>query len=106
MIPPFVIALVLVVGVVALVPARRLFLAGRSTGFIATWFAAVWVLGVIVVLAPGLARLVVPVLVVLYIAPFFSWPAAIARVLSRREAPRPPLKNVTPRTQDEPNTPR
>jgi hypothetical protein len=105
-IPPFVIAVVLVVGIVALAPARRLFLAGRSTGFIATWFAALWLLGVIVVVAPGLARLVVPLLVILYIAPFLTWPAVVERLLRGREPRRPPLKNVTPRTQDEPNSPR
>ena len=106
MIPPFVIALVLIVGIVALAPARRLFLAGRSSGFIATWFAALWLLGVIVVLAPGVARFVVPLLVILYIAPFFAWPMAIDRLLGRRESQRPPMKNVTPRSQDEPNPPR
>jgi hypothetical protein len=105
-IPPFVIAVVLIVGIVALAPARRLFLSGRSTGFIATWFAALWLLGVIVVVAPVLARFVVPLLVILYIAPFFTWPAVVARLLSRREPPRPPMKNVTPRAQDEPHSPR
>ena len=106
MIPPFVIALVLIVGIVALAPARRLFLAGRSAGFIATWLAAVWLLSVIVVLAPVLARILVPLLLALYIAPFFTWPAGLERMLGRRPPVRPPMKNVTPRTQDEPNPPR
>lgn len=106
MIPPFLIGLVLIVGIVALAPARRLYLAGRSSGFIATWLAAVWLLGVIVVLAPGLARFLIPLLLALYIAPYFTWPAGIARLLGGRPPQRPPMKNVTPRTQDEPNPPR
>jgi hypothetical protein len=101
-IPPFVIALVLIVGIVALAPARRLFTAGRTTGFIATWFGALWLLGVIVVLAPGLARFVVPLLVVLYIAPFFTWPAVIERLLGAHGPDRPPMKNVTPRQDTKP----
>ena len=105
-IPPFVIGLVLIVGIVALAPARRLYLAGRSTGFIATWLAALWLFGIIVGLAPGLARFLVPLLLALYIAPFFTWPLAIERVLGRRRPDRRPMKNVTPQPQDEPSPPR
>jgi hypothetical protein len=97
---PFVLLATLVVGLLALAPTRRLYIAGRSPGIIASYFVGLWLLGVLVALAPRLARLVVPVLVVLYIVPFVDWRAGLDRVLGRRREVRPPMKNVTPR--DEP----
>jgi hypothetical protein len=100
---PTLIAAILIVGVISLPPARRLFDAGRSTSTVATWFFALWVLGVLVVLAPVSARFAVPVLVVLYVLPFVNWRRGIARLFGRPSPEvRPPPRNVTPPGADEP----
>jgi peptidoglycan/LPS O-acetylase OafA/YrhL len=99
-VPPFLIGAVLIVGLVALWPTRRLYVAGRSASSIALYFAAVFLLGLLVALAPRVARLVLPLLVVLYIVPFINWRAGIERLLGRRPREvRPPMKDVTPRDE-------
>jgi hypothetical protein len=98
-IPPLLLLVTLVVGLLALAPTRRLYVAGRSPGVVASYFAGLWLLGVLVALAPRLARVVVPVLVVLYIVPFLDWRAGLDRMLGRRREVRPPMKNVTPRDE-------
>jgi hypothetical protein len=98
---PFLLAAVLVVGLLALAPTRRLYVAGRSPGAIATYFICLWLLGVAVALAPRLARLLLPLLVVLYIVPFLNCRAGFDRLLGRRPEVRPPMKNVTPPNPDE-----
>jgi hypothetical protein len=95
-IPPFILVATLVVGLLALAPTRRLYVAGRSPGIIASYFVSLWLLGVLVALAPRLARLVLPILVVLYIVPFLDWRTGLDRLLGRRREVRPPMKNVTP----------
>ena len=96
-VPPFLIGAALVVGLLALWPTRRLFVAGRSAGFITAYFAGLWLLGLLMAIAPRAARLVLPIVVVLYVVPFVNWRAGLGRLLGRppREAP-PPMKNVTP----------
>jgi hypothetical protein len=98
-IPPILLVATLVVGLLALVPTRRLYVAGRSPGVIATYFVSLWLLGVLVALAPRLARLVVPILLILYIVPFLDWRGGLDRMLGRRREVRPPMKNVTPRDE-------
>jgi hypothetical protein len=96
-ITPALIAATIVVGLLALAPTRRLFQSGRPPRYVAGYFAALWLLGLVAALAPGAARGVVPLLVVLYVFPFINWRAGIDRLLGRppREV-RPPMKNVTP----------
>jgi hypothetical protein len=96
-VPPFLIGAALVVGLLALWPTRRLFIAGRSAGFIAAYFAGLFLLGLLIAIAPRTARLVLPILVVLYVVPFINWRAGLERLVGRqpREV-RPPIKNVTP----------
>lgn len=99
---PLLIAAVLIVGLLALPPARRLFVAGRSTGTIATYFMTLCVLGLFVALAPGTSRLLVPVLIVLYVVPFIAWRRGLARLMGREVAEvRPPPRNVTPPDSDD-----
>jgi hypothetical protein len=93
---PFLLVAVLVVGLLALAPTRRLYVAGRSPTVVASYFVCLWLLGVLVALAPRLARLVVPILLVLYIVPFLNWRTGLERLLGRRREVRPPMKNVTP----------
>jgi hypothetical protein len=103
LLPPFVIAIVLIAGLVALVPGRRLHLAGASIEVIATWVAASWLVGIVVFLAPGLARVTIPLLIVLVLIPF-ALPGLLGRLFPRRGPSRPPMKNVTP-PQEHPNPP-
>jgi hypothetical protein len=96
-VPPFLIGAALIVGLVALWPTRRLYVAGRSAGLITAYFAGLWLLGILIAVAPRLARLTLPLLVVLYVVPFIDWRAGIDRLVGRRPREvRPPIKNVTP----------
>ena len=100
MVPPFLIGVALIVGLVALWPARRLYIAGRPTSSIALYFAALWLLGLLIAIVPRAARLVLPLLVLLYVIPFINWRAGIERLLGRRPREvRPPMKDVTPRDE-------
>jgi hypothetical protein len=99
-VPPFLIAAALIVGLLALWPARRLYVTGRSTAAIGLYFAALFILGLLIALAPRAARLVLPLLVVLYVVPFINWRAGFERLLGRRPREvRPPMKDVTPRDE-------
>jgi len=96
-VPPFLIGAALVVGLLALWPTRRLFVAGRSAGLITAYFAGLWLLGLLLAIAPRIGRLVLPILVVLYVVPFINWRAGLERLVGRRPREvRPPIKNVTP----------
>ncbi|HYH93133.1 MAG TPA: hypothetical protein VD763_08245 [Candidatus Saccharimonadales bacterium] len=106
---PALIALVLIVGLIVLVPARRLQTAGLRPAAIGAYALVLWVLGMALALRPVASRILVPVLILLYVAPFIPAPGVIRRVLGgsgrpapgrdrgpRRTPTRPPMKNVTP----------
>ena len=96
-VPPVLIGAALIVGLLALWPARRLYVGGRAASSIAMYFAALWLLGLLIAIAPARARFLLPVLVVLYVVPFINWRAGIERLLGLRpREPRAPMKNVTP----------
>jgi hypothetical protein len=96
-VPPFILGIVLVAGLLALAPTRRMYTSGRSNGATATYFLAVWLLGILIAFAPRTARLLLPILVVLYVVPFINWRAGLDRLVGRPARPvRPPMKNVTP----------
>lgn len=103
--PPWLIALALVLGLIVLVPARRLQLAGFSSRTIGTYALILWSLGMVAAMGPGAARALIPILLVAYIAPFVAGPDTLARVM-RRSPPggSPPrvMKDVTPRDQAAP----
>ncbi|HKG55690.1 MAG TPA: hypothetical protein VKA85_00400 [Candidatus Limnocylindrales bacterium] len=103
--PPALLAAVLVVGLLALPPARRLFRSGRSVATIAVYYATLALLALLLVLVPGRGRFLIPVLVVLYVVPFITLPAGLTR-LRRARVTRPPMKNVTPRDSAETREPR
>jgi len=69
---PALIALVLLSGLAALAPARRLYAGGWSERAVGTYFLALWVGAVAVVVAPGALRFLVPILVVAWLAPFVT----------------------------------
>ena len=116
---PEFLALGLVLVLLVLIPARRLQLAGFGARTIGAYAASLWLLGLVVAIRPGLLRILIPLLLVAYLAPFIASPEALNRLVRRggrggtgrggtgRGGPttpppgaRPPIKNVTP--PDEP----
>ncbi len=96
---PAILALGLALALIVLLPARRLQLAGLTARSIGLYALALWLLGAIVAIRPGSTRLLIPILLIAYLAPFVAAPDRIARVLrrgGRHDPPPPPIKNVTP----------
>jgi hypothetical protein len=113
---PWLLAVGLVLGLLVLLPARRLHLGGTSSQWIAIYVVCVWALAFLLVVRPSpiTIRFLLPILIVAYLAPFVAAPDRI-RALVRRgpggpggrsgrgDPPRPPMKNVTP--PDDPTPP-
>lgn len=104
---PWLLALALVVGLLILVPSRRLQLAGLSARTIGLYALTLWILAMIVAVQPVATRVLVPILLIAYIGPFVAAPDTVRRVLRQGDRPgsgrspggppaRPPIKNVTP----------
>ncbi len=120
MAPPWLLALGLVLGLLVLLPARRLQLAGLAPRTIGLLALTLWALAMFVAISPGGARVLVPIVLVAYLAPFVAAPERVARVLRRgggggggrsgggggRVGDRPPMKNVTPPDAEVPTDPR
>ena len=92
---PWMLALALVVALLMLVPARRLRAAGLEPSTIGFYAVVIWALTMLVAIRPVGTRLLVPLLLLAYLAPFLAPPETIARLLRRREPARP-VKDVTP----------
>lgn len=120
MAPPWLLALGLILGLLVLLPARRLQLAGLAPRTIGLFAMIMWALAMFVAVSPGGARILVPILLLAYLAPFVAAPDRMARVLRRgggggpagsgrvvggRAGDRPPMKNVTPPDADVPTDP-
>ena len=108
--PPWLLALGLVLGLLVLVPARRLQLAGLAPRTIGLLAATLWALGMLVAIRPVSSRVLIPILLIAYIAPFVTAPDRLGRVLGRARggsgpAPRQPMKNVTPSEPPEASDP-
>lgn len=96
---PQLLALGLALGMIVLLPARRLHLAGLSGSSIGLYALGLWLGAFLVALRPGMTRFLIPILLIAYIAPFVAAPERVARVLrrgGRRDPPPPPIKDVTP----------
>jgi hypothetical protein len=113
---PALLAVGLLLGLVVLLPARRLQLAGLSSRMIGLYAFCVWALAFLLVFRPVAARFLIPILVIAYVAPFVVAPARISALVRRGtggrgtggrgrpdDPPRPPMKNVTP--PDDPTRP-
>jgi hypothetical protein len=103
LIPAWLLALGLVVGLLVLLPARRLQLAGLSGRAIGLYAVALWLAGMALAVRPVGARFLIPIVLLAYMAPFVAAPEVLGRVLRRgqprdppADPPRPPMKNVTP----------
>lgn len=101
--PPWLIALAFAIGLLVLIPARRLQLSGFSSRVIGLYALALWGLAMILAIRPSGARILVPFLLIAYLAPFVAAPDQVRRVLRRPPSDgndgRPPMKDVTPPDQ-------
>jgi len=108
---PALLAVGLLLGLVVLLPARRLQLAGLNSRVIGLYAFCVWALAFLLVFRPVAARFLIPILIVAYVAPFVVAPERISAIArrgpggrpGRGDPPRPPMKNVTP--PDDPTRP-
>jgi hypothetical protein len=101
-----ILALALVIGLLVLIPARRLQAAGFSGGVTGTYAVILWALGMAMAVQPVASRFLVPILIIAYLAPFVAALDAVRRIVGRggrRDLGRPPMKNVTPPDADGPN---
>ena len=101
-IPPWLLGLGLVLGLLVLFPARRLQLAGLSARAIGSYAVLLWLAGFLLAVRPVAARFLIPILLLAYIVPFVAAPEQVGRILRRGQPrhppppPIPPMKNVTP----------
>lgn len=101
-ISPQLLALGLALGVIVLLPARRLQLAGLSGRSIGLYALGLWLAAFFVAIRPGATRFLIPIILIAYIAPFAAAPERVVRVLRRGghgDPPPPPIKDVTPPDQ-------
>jgi hypothetical protein len=97
---PWLLALALVLGLLVLIPARRLQLSGLSGRAIGLYVMVLWLLAMVIAIRPMGLRVLVPIVLIAYLAPFIAGPDQVRRLL-RRPPPRgpdvrPPMKDVTP----------
>src|SRR4051794_1419231 len=99
----------LALGLIILLPARRLHLAGFSGAAVGLYAVCLWGLAFLMAVRPIAARFLIPILLVAYLAPFVVAPGRLSGIVSRGrgrsrpgtpgEPPKPPIKNVTPPDQ-------
>jgi hypothetical protein len=99
--PPWLLALGLVLALLVLIPARRLQLAGLAPRTIGLYALGLWLLAMLIAIQPGATRILIPILLAAYLAPFVAAPDRMRGILGRGGRPpggsaRPPIKNVTP----------
>lgn len=100
---PWLLALGLILGLIVLIPARRLQIAGFSALTTGTYAAVLWLVGMLIAVRGLGLRFMVPILLIVYLAPFVAGPERMARIVRRQRPPGstgsggvPPMKNVTP----------
>jgi uncharacterized membrane protein len=102
---PALLAIALVLGLLILLPGRRLQLAGFRARSIGLYAAFLWILAFALAFRPIATRFLIPIVLIAYLAPFVVAPGRMARIVARGrgrvpatrgESPRPPMKNVTP----------
>jgi hypothetical protein len=94
---PFLIAVVLGAGLLALLPTMQLARRTSDRSVLTGYLVALWLTLAVVAAAPGLRRFAIPLAIILAIAPWLTLRAGLERLLRRRARPRrPPPRNVTP----------
>jgi hypothetical protein len=87
----------LVACLLAMLPVWRLRVAGWPRG----WLLAAWLTYTLTIFVairfPGPFRVLLPVIVLAYIAPFVAGPERLTRVLAGRKPPPRPIIDVTPK---------
>jgi hypothetical protein len=83
------VVLAVAIALLAMIPTRRLFLAGWSTAALTAYYLVVLALGLFVAELRGPARYLIPILVVIYIVPFITAKDGIARLRGRMGGTRP-----------------
>lgn len=100
MIAPWLLAVALVLGLIILIPARRLQLAGVSRRAASIYATVLWLGALLLAIRPVGARFLIPILLIAYLAPFVAAPDTVRRVLARGRdgvnAGLHPMKDVTP----------
>lgn len=92
------------IAILALIPTRRLYLAGWSPRALALYYLGLVTLALVVAELRAPARFLIPILVVVYIAPFVTARAGLARLFGRSgrvSSPivsRPPTRSLPPPT--------
>ena len=100
---PWLLALGFALGLLVLIPARRLQAADFTSRTIGLYAIALWAMGMLLAIRPLGARFLVPILLIAYLAPFIGAPEQVRRVLARGRGRMPgtpgapPMKDVTPR---------
>ena len=82
-------------GLLVLIPARRLQLAGLSARAIGLYVLVLWVLAMVVAIRPVGARVLIPILLIAYLAPFVAGPDRVRRLLRRPPAGRTRCRPAT-----------
>lgn len=98
---PALILTLILASLLAMLPIRRLQQANWSRGALLTAWATYLVLILVGLEAGGLARYILPVLVVLFVAPYAAGQARlekVGRLLGAHQEPVRPVINVTPPT--------
>jgi hypothetical protein len=101
---PWLLALGLVVGLLVLIPAQRLRLGGYAPRTIGLYTVVLWALAMLLIVRPIGGRLLAPLVLIGYLAPFVGAPGEVRRAIDRRRpragSGRPPMRNVTPPDAD------
>jgi hypothetical protein len=75
--------LVIAIGLLVLIPTRRLFVGGWTSGPLTIYFVGMVLLGLLVAEVRGPARYLVPILVLAYIGPFITVRQGLDRIRGR-----------------------
>jgi hypothetical protein len=95
--PPVLIAVVLLTGLLALLPTMRLARRTTDRAVLTLYLVALWVTLAVVAGVPGARRFAAPLAIALAIAPWITLRSGIDRLLGRSSRDRrPPPRNVTP----------
>jgi hypothetical protein len=98
---PWLLAIALLIGLLVLLPSRRLRVGGFRARTVGWYAVGLWVLGMALAVRPMGTRFLVPILLLAYLAPFVAGPEQWQRLRTRtgrRGAGREvrPIKDVTP----------
>lgn len=80
---PWTIALALLLALLIAIPTRRLALAGASRRTLVAYFVGLWLVALLAAELRAAARLLVPILLIVYLAPFVTLGQGLERLRGR-----------------------